>query len=82
MMFIRNAKKGPTALMVALFVAISGTAHAAGGEPRSAGPEDWQVDPAVKQLQAYVAKKDWQGGAAFMKTALERNPRSADYNSL
>ena len=81
MMVIRNAKIGPAALMVALFVAISGAAYAA-GEPRSANAETWQSDPVITQLETYTSRKDWQGAAAFMKTAVERNPRSADYNNL
>ena len=83
MMVIRIAKKGPAALMVALLAAFSITsgAHAA-GEPRSSNAETWQSDPVISQLETYTSRKDWQGAAAFMKTAVERNPRSADYNNL
>ena len=78
----RDAKIGPGALMVALFAAISGTAYAAGGEAPERGAGNWPTDPVIEQLQAYTAKKDWQGAAAYMKTAVERNPDSADYNNL
>ena len=82
-MGIRNAKKGPGALMVALLAAFSITSGAyAAGEPRSANAETWQSDPVITQLETYTSRKDWQGAAAFMKTAVERNPGSADYNNL
>jgi tetratricopeptide (TPR) repeat protein len=81
MMSTRNAIKGSGALMVALFVAISGAAQAA-GEPTDRNATTWQSDPVVTQLETFTSRKDWQGAAAFMKTAVERNPRSADYNNL
>lgn len=77
-----NAKKVPSVLMVALFAAASAVSavHAAGdggGYSRT-----WATDPVIEQMQGYTSRKDWQGAAALMKTAVERNPGSADYNNL
>ncbi len=79
----RNAKKGPRALIVALFAAISSasTAYAA-GEPTQRNEPAWQSDPVMVQLEGYTSKKDWPGATAYMKDAVERNPSSADYNNL
>ena len=77
-----NAKKGPGALMVALFAAVTTTAAYAAGEPTDRNASSWQSDPVVTQLETYTSRKDWQGAAAYMKTAVERNPNSADYNNL
>ena len=83
MMAIRNAKKGPGTLMVALLAAFSITSGAyAAGEPRSANAETWQGDPVITQLETYTSRKDWQGATVFMKGAVERNTASADYNNL
>ena len=78
----RSAKNGPGALMVALFAAVTTTAAYAAGEPTDRNASTWQSDPVVTQLETYTSRKDWQGAAAYMKTAVERNPNSADYNNL
>jgi len=83
MMSTRKAINGTGALMVALLGAVLITSGAfAAGEPRSATAETWQSDPVITQLETYTSRKDWQGAAAYMKTAVERNPNSADYNNL
>ena len=82
MMGTVTAKNALGFLMVALFAAASAvsTVHAAGdggGYSRT-----WATDPVIEQMQGYTSRKDWQGAAALMKTAVERNPGSADYNNL
>lgn len=82
MMGTVKAKNAPSVLMVALFAAASAvsTVHAAGDA--GGGSRTWATDPVLEQMQGYTSRKDWQGAAAFMKTAVERNPGSADYNNL
>jgi tetratricopeptide (TPR) repeat protein len=79
----RNAKRGPAALMVALFVAVSiSSGVRAAGEPMNRGAESWQSDPVITRLETYTSRKDWQGAAAYMKDAVAAKPGNADYNNL
>lgn len=67
--------------LCALSALSAGSAWAAGGGPDTLR-EQPAGDPAIEQIQAAIAKPDWNQARALARASVEKNPSNADYHNL